>query len=184
MRRRLNSARARTSRRRARCRRASTACDRREEDGSPGCCCPCEPAFQPGCSRVSRGRRRPTRANTHCVKPLQSKPLGSEPPFRYGVPRSSNASCGRICLTTSVPAVVVSGRKRERCHRRKRRRQGALRSRRRRHRKRQEPRHSTHTPSTRARGRTPHKLFPCEANQLRIRADCSGLRRFHAERGR
>src|SRR6266850_1512571 len=40
------------------------------------------------CSRTSRGRRTPFCANTHWTNPLQSKPDGSLPPFRYGIPLS------------------------------------------------------------------------------------------------
>ena len=44
---------------------------------------------------IVRGRRAaalmPYCANTYCVKPLQSKPLGSAPPLRYGAPRSASA---------------------------------------------------------------------------------------------
>src|SRR5438876_10651392 len=43
------------------------------------------------CSSTSRGSATPWCANTHCVKPLQSKPLGSLPPLRYGVPRKLSA---------------------------------------------------------------------------------------------
>ncbi len=34
----------------------------------------------------------PYSPNTYCVKPLQSKPCGSVPPFRYGVPFSASAA--------------------------------------------------------------------------------------------
>src|SRR5204863_10095953 len=42
----------------------------------------------PYCSLTSRGSSKPCCANTHCTKPLQSKPDGSLPPLRYGTPRS------------------------------------------------------------------------------------------------
>ena len=36
----------------------------------------------PNCSSTERGSAMPLRANTYWVKPLQSNPPGSEPPFR------------------------------------------------------------------------------------------------------
>src|SRR5215467_6879637 len=53
-------------------------------------------------------------ANTHCVKPLQSKPVGSLPPLRYGVPRklsavAMSASEGSIARGTPGAAGVASG---------------------------------------------------------------------------
>ena len=54
------------------------------------------------CSSTCRGSATPYCANTHWVKPLQSKPAGSLPPLRYGVPRKPSAvaisasSCVRV----------------------------------------------------------------------------------------
>src|SRR5881396_2404351 len=45
----------------------------------------------PNCSRTSRGSVMPCCANTYHVKPLQSKPFGSAPPFLYGAPLSASA---------------------------------------------------------------------------------------------
>src|SRR6185503_21095497 len=41
--------------------------------------------------RTSRGSTVPNFAKTYWTKPLQSKPEGSLPPFRYGTPRNSRA---------------------------------------------------------------------------------------------
>src|SRR5688572_15388538 len=66
-------------------------------------------------SRTSRGRRVPCCANTHWTNPLQSNPDGSEPPFRYGVPRNVSAiatSAGNGARgpgATSGGAAAVSG---------------------------------------------------------------------------
>src|SRR5206468_9158272 len=42
-------------------------------------------------SCTARGNDTPYCAKTYRVKPLQSKPPGSAPPLRYGVPRSDSA---------------------------------------------------------------------------------------------
>src|SRR5438067_4847321 len=47
-------------------------------------------------------------AKTYCVKPLQSKPAGSAPPLRYGVPRS--ASAVPVSAYASNPAPAGDGR--------------------------------------------------------------------------
>src|SRR4249919_3846813 len=48
----------------------------------------------------------PWEPNTYCVNPLQSKPFGSAPPFRYGLPRSESAVPVSAYMSTGgfVPA--------------------------------------------------------------------------------
>ena len=58
------------------------------------------------CSSTSRGSATPCCANTHCVKPLQSKPFGSLPPLTYGVPRKLNA----VSISVTVAAAGGAGR--------------------------------------------------------------------------
>jgi hypothetical protein len=43
------------------------------------------------CSETVRGTGMPCCPKTYQTKPLQSKPLVSTPPFRYGTPRSESA---------------------------------------------------------------------------------------------
>jgi hypothetical protein len=49
-------------------------------------------------------KRDPYRAKTYWVKPLQSKPRGSPPPFRYGAPRNESA-----VLASDSPSMYVTG---------------------------------------------------------------------------
>src|SRR3954467_12094750 len=55
------------------------------------------------CSRTSRGSGSPNCENTYCVKPLQSNPCGSVPPFLYGAPRSESAAPPRAWGWKAVP---------------------------------------------------------------------------------
>ena len=54
------------------------------------------------CSSTSRGSAVPCCAKTHCVNPLQSKPFGSLPPLRYGVPRKLRAVSSRVGVGTGT----------------------------------------------------------------------------------
>src|SRR6478735_8402469 len=77
---------------------------------SPGCCSPGVTAVPTrNCSRVSRGSAVPTCANTYWVNPEQSNPRTSDPPLRYGTPRSSNAARTRTPAAPPADGGAVTG---------------------------------------------------------------------------
>jgi hypothetical protein len=70
-------------------------------DGSTDC-----PTWN--CCRASRGIATPCCSNTYFTRPLQSKPAGSTPPFRYGAPRSDSA-VDEIEYPSAVVGAAPSG---------------------------------------------------------------------------
>src|SRR3954453_9571723 len=54
----------------------------------------------------------PNCENTYCVKPLQSKPVGVDPPVTYGTPRNASAVAARVRPSRGRPdgSSAVRGR--------------------------------------------------------------------------